>query len=65
MGKGKGKPNIILRRISPFSNFVEFKNVRRGRLLMFKRILNSRAPRPFFLKFKYKSFLLLSNLLNK
>nr|YP_010117037.1 hypothetical protein KQ443_mgp27 [Euplotes vanleeuwenhoeki]QPM99251.1 hypothetical protein MitoLV_23 [Euplotes vanleeuwenhoeki] len=57
MGKGKGKSANILRRISPYLHFVEFKNVRLGRVLFFKNILNSRFPRPLLINIKFNFFL--------
>lgn len=56
MGKGKGKSANILRRISPLSNLVEFKNVRPGRIFFFKRVINSRLPRPVVVLSKFNFF---------
>ena len=56
MGKGKGKLSVILRRTPPYANFIEFRNVRLGRLFYFQRILNSRSPRPLFITTRFNTF---------
>jgi len=50
MGKGKGKNNIPFREITPYTNLIEFKNVRRGRIYYFTRVLNSRLPGCLFVR---------------
>lgn len=49
MGKGKGKHNVLLQNIPPFSSFIEFKGVRYGRLLFFLKFFNSKLPINSFL----------------
>lgn len=44
MGKGKGKHQILLQKVAPFINFIEFRGVRFGRLLYFLKFFNSRLP---------------------
>lgn len=57
MGKGKGKNLQLLQRINPFTNFIEFKGVRFGRLVHFNLLFNSLFNSYFFLVTRWSSLL--------
>lgn len=61
MGKGKGKNLSQFQKYSAFTNFIEFKGVRFGRLLFFLKFFNSRFATKFFLIRNWISFFSTTN----